>query len=63
MKIQDKAEFDKINDFGTGNPNDMFAKYFIGNSYLNPLYEISGQSKFQKGQLLWHWHPQFYADN
>lgn len=37
MKIQDKAEFDKINDFGTGNPNDMFAKYFIGNSYLNPL--------------------------
>lgn len=23
--------------FGLGNPNDAYAKYFIGNSYLNPL--------------------------
>ena len=23
--------------FGLGNPNDAFAKYFIGQSYLNPL--------------------------
>lgn len=30
-------EFDKINVFGKGNPNDGFAKYFTGNSYLNPL--------------------------
>lgn len=39
MKIQNKAEFDKINAFGTGVPNAMFAQYFIGNSFLNPLVE------------------------
>lgn len=32
-----KNEFDKENIFGLGNPNEAFAKYFIGNSYLNPL--------------------------
>ena len=32
-----KEEFDKINIFGLGKPNVDFAKYFIGNSYLNPL--------------------------
>ena len=37
MKIMDKDEFDRMNDFGTGVPNDMFAQYFKGNSYLNPL--------------------------
>ena len=37
MKIQDKAQFDTINVFGLGKPNEAFAKYFIGNSYLNPL--------------------------
>lgn len=37
MKYLDKKEFDKANKFGTGNPNDAFAKYFIGNSFLNPL--------------------------
>lgn len=30
-------EFNKINVFGKGNPNDGFAMYFTGNSYLNPL--------------------------
>ena len=37
MKIMDKEEFEQQNTFGTGVPNAMFAKYFIGNSYLNPL--------------------------
>lgn len=37
MKYLDKKEFDKANKFGTGNPNDAFAKYFVGNSFLNPL--------------------------
>ena len=32
-----KDEFDKANVFGLGQPNDAFAKYFIGQSYLNPL--------------------------
>lgn len=37
MKYLDKEEFDKANKFGTGNPNDSFEKYFVGNSFLNPL--------------------------
>lgn len=37
MKYLDKEEFDKANKFGTGNPNDAFAKYFVGNSFLNLL--------------------------
>lgn len=32
-----KEEFDKINLFGLGKENKDYAKYFIGNSYLNPL--------------------------
>ena len=32
-----KEEFDKANVFGLGSPNTDYAKYFIGNSYLNPL--------------------------
>ena len=36
MKMN-KEEFDKVNVFGQGEPNVSFAKYFIGNSYLNPL--------------------------
>lgn len=37
MKIADKDEFEKQNVFGTGTPNTAYAKYFIGESYLNPL--------------------------
>ena len=36
----EREEFDKFNIFGIGNPNDNFAQYFIGNSYLNPLTEF-----------------------
>lgn len=32
-----KELFEKENVFGLGNPNDAFAQYFIGQSYLNPL--------------------------
>ena len=32
-----KEEFDENNIFGIGNPNTAYSKYFIGNSYLNPL--------------------------
>ncbi len=34
-----KGQFDKMNIFGQGEPNDAFAEYFIGNSYLNPLVD------------------------
>ena len=37
MRINDKASFDKENVFGLGNPNDAYAQFFIGQSYLNPL--------------------------
>lgn len=37
MKITDKSEFDKQNVFGLGQENTAFAKFFIGNSFLNPL--------------------------
>lgn len=32
-----KEEFSKIDKFGVGVPNDAFAKYFIGQSFLKPL--------------------------
>ena len=35
----EEKEFEKENMFGKGNPNDAFAKYFVGNSYLNPLVD------------------------
>ena len=34
-----EEEFDKLNIFGLGKENIDYAKYFIGNSYLNPLTE------------------------
>ena len=30
-------EFDKVNVFGKGNPNDAYSMYFTGASFLNPL--------------------------
>lgn len=39
MKISDAFEFDKVNSFGKGSPNDAYARYFVGNSFLNPLTE------------------------
>ncbi len=37
MKFMDKDDFEKQNVFGTGQANTAYAKYFIGNSFLNPL--------------------------
>ena len=37
MKIQDRAEFDKLNVFGLGKSNDAYAQYFTGQSWLNAL--------------------------
>lgn len=39
MKIRDKAEFEVQNVFGIGAPNDAYAQYFVGQSFLNPLTE------------------------
>lgn len=41
-----KEEFNKENVFGLGNPNDGFAEYFSGASYLNPLTNLKECSLF-----------------
>lgn len=47
--MKDKNEFAKVNIFGLGEPNNDYAQYFIGNSYLNPLTDIKKlQSVFGK---------------
>ena len=40
MKYANEVEFSKSNIFGKGQPNAMFAKYFIGESFINPLTEF-----------------------
>lgn len=37
MKIMKKEEFTQADPFGLGDPNDAYAQYFLGNSYLHPL--------------------------
>lgn len=41
-----EKEFETENVFGLGRPNDAFAQYFIGKSYLNPLTDPSKTSLF-----------------
>ncbi len=38
-KIKTREEFETVNVFGTGVPNDGYAQYFSGASFLNPLTE------------------------
>ena len=40
MKITNKDEFDKVNKFGTGEPIDVFAEYFVGQSFLQPIAQL-----------------------
>jgi len=37
VKYSSKAEFEKANMFGMGVPNEAYAKYFVGDSFLNFL--------------------------
>ncbi|MGI6028318.1 MAG: cupin domain-containing protein [Candidatus Heteroscillospira sp.] len=37
MKDMKKESFEQANIFGKGFPNDAYAQYFTGNSFLNPL--------------------------
>ena len=37
MKSRDRESFDQQNLFGLGRENTAYARYFVGNSYLNPL--------------------------
>ena len=36
----DRKEFETLDPFGVGMPNTMYAKYFIGESYLKPLTDF-----------------------
>ena len=38
--------FEKENIFGIGNPNDAFAQYFVGKSFLNPLVDFEDNLLF-----------------
>ena len=46
MKYANREEFEQKNVFGTGAPNTGFARYFVGESYLNPLTEFGKASVF-----------------
>ncbi len=37
MKFENRDAFEAHNMFGVGEANTVYAEYFIGNSYLNPL--------------------------
>ena len=37
MKCNNTEGFEQQNVFGTGMPNDAYAQYFVGQSFLNPL--------------------------
>lgn len=37
MKTENRAAFEQQDAFGIGAPNDAYAKYFTGQSYLKPL--------------------------
>ena len=37
MKYTNEQQFAQANIFGKGQPNDAYARYFIGHSFLNPL--------------------------
>lgn len=37
MKVLDISKFEENNVFGMGKPNESFAQYFTGESFLNPL--------------------------
>ena len=39
MKCMDREAFEQQNVFGTGEPNDAYAQYFTGPSYLKALTE------------------------
>lgn len=46
MKSKNKEEFEKVNMFGTGTPNEVFAEYFTGDSFLNPLTQPGESAVF-----------------
>ena len=63
MKYNDRSEFEKVDSFGIGAPNDAYAQYFTGNSFLKPLTEFGKAPVFManvtfepKCRNNWHIH-------
>lgn len=46
MRIHSKEELVKQDSFGVGAPNDAYARYFIGQSYLKPLTQAGASAVF-----------------
>lgn len=46
MKYLNESDFNEANVFGKGQPNTMFAQYFVGDSFLNPLTEFGKSPLF-----------------
>ena len=46
MRIHSKEELAKQDSFGVGAPNDAYARYFIGQSYLTPLTQAGASAVF-----------------
>lgn len=61
MKTTNPKEFESMNMFGKGAPNDAYAQYFDGHSFLNPLTE-PGKSPLFLANVTFepgcrnHWH-------
>ncbi len=62
MKYEEKDIFEQHNVFGTGEANAAYAKYFIGDSFLNPLTDkdsglFAANVTFEPGSRNnWHIH-------
>lgn len=66
MKYQKRRDFEDVNMFGTGEPNTAYAKFFVGDSFLNPLTDpkdalFAANVTFEPGcRNNWHIH---HSDN
>ena len=62
MKYENRDTFETVNMFGTGVANTAFARYFIGDSFLNPLTDpkdglFAANVTFEPGcRNNWHIH-------
>ena len=62
MKYENRETFEQVNMFGTGTPNTAYSKFFIGDSFLNPLTDPKGSLfaanvTFEPGcRINWHIH-------
>lgn len=68
MKIMDQTAFEAQNVFGLGAPNDAYAQYFSGRSYLKPLTDpaqtvFMANVTFEPGcRNNWHVHKASQGD-